>query len=183
MALIRDSRRGTVPICRSVACPKDCNLRLIGSARRAAIAANLFNLVNVRRVLITCQSWRSQRSELIWRTHRPRSHVRPLWQCPRQKPGRRGSPLSDISSAKKWWWRGRETVGAAPSQNVIGDLLPPLDAASNRLTVLDSFFGSDRIQRSITLRVECGFLRRKQFNQGGVSRLNSSGAARCPRRR
>src|SRR6184192_2871847 len=128
MALIRDSRRGTVPICRSVACPKDCNLRLIGSARRAAIAANLLDLVNVRRVLIACQSWRSQRSELIWRTHRPRSHVRPLWQCPRQKPGRRGSPLSDISSAKKWWRRRRETVGAAPSQNVIADLLPPLDA-------------------------------------------------------
>src|SRR5437588_2847663 len=164
MALIRDSRRGTVPICRSVACPKDRDLGLVGSSRRAAFAANLFDLVNVRRVLIARQSWRSQRPELIWRTHRPRCHVRPLWQCRRQKPGRRGSPLSDASSAKKWWRRRRETVGAAPNENVIGDLLPPLDAASNRLTVLDSFFGSDRIQQSITLRVECGFLRRKQFN-------------------
>src|SRR5207244_6907816 len=164
MALIRDSRRGTVPICGSIARPKDRDLRLVGSARRAILAADLFDLVNLGCVLIACQSWRSQRSELIWRTHRPRSHMRPLWQCPRQKPGRCGSPLSDISSAKKWWRRRRETVGAAPSQNVIGDLLPPLDAASNRLTVLDSFFGNDRIQRSITLHVECGFLRRKQFN-------------------
>src|SRR5437870_13106633 len=138
MALIMDSRSGAVAICVSIACPKDRDLRLVGSARRAAIAANLFDLVNVCRVLIAGQSWRSQRSELIWRTHRPRSHVRPLWQCPRQKPGRRGSPLSDISSAKKWWRRRRETVGAAPSQNVVCDLLPPLDAASNRLTVLDS---------------------------------------------
>src|SRR5438105_13941064 len=164
MALVRYCRRGAVPICGSIACPKDRDLRLVGRTRRAIFATDLFDLVNVRRVLIACQSWRSQRSELIWRTHRPRYQVRPLWQCPRQKPGRRGSPLSDISSAKKWWRRRRETVGAAPSQNVIGDLLPPLDAASNRLTVLDSFFGSDRIQRSITLRVECGFLRRKQFN-------------------
>ena len=131
MALVGHRRGDTIPVGRRVAIPEDRDLRLLGAAGRAVYTADLFDFVEVSRVLIARQRRRSRWAELRRRVERPRGHVGELRPGTWQEAGRGWSPLANAHPAEKRRRRRSKAIRAAPQENVIGDLLAPLDAAGN----------------------------------------------------
>ena len=129
MTLFGNGRGDAIPVGRGVAVPEDRDLSLIGGAVRTAYAAELFDLVEVSCVLVARQRWRPRRAELRRGVERPRSHVGELWPSTGEKSGRGRPPLAHAHAAEKGGWRGAKSVGAAPQEDIVGDLLPPFNAA------------------------------------------------------
>jgi hypothetical protein len=120
-------------------------------------------------------SGRPRGTKLIGRLDPPRSHGGELRPRARQKRWRSPTPLARCVSAEKGRRRRCESIGAAPSENGIGDSLSPLHATPHGFALGQVANGS---QGRDPLGAEVGCLRREPGEQHHVCGLNGRGPLR-----